>query len=277
MTTDQLNTDSTDLDVSQVELRYRVRNGQGMLPALRNLSLHIPQNTFVTMVGPSGCGKTTLLKIVAGLLKPSAGMVTLGGRSLEATRDERALVFQDASLFPWYTVEKNATYGLVTRGVSGREARARVKPVLEMVGLGGFEKAYPHELSGGMQQRVNLARALAVQPSLLLMDEPFAALDAQTREHMQAELLNIWAQSNVTVLFITHQIDEAIYLGDRVVVLSSRPGRVVADIPIELERPRALRVKREQKFINYEDQIWDMIESQTAPIRRESAAAKVGE
>jgi len=257
-------TASADLVATDVGLRYQVASRKAEVEALRGLSLTIRSGTFVTMVGPSGCGKTTFLKAVAELVSPTAGSITLGGRSLQETRDQRAMVFQDASLFPWFTVEKNAAYGLRMRGVNAREARARVRPVIEMVGLAGFEKAYPHELSGGMQQRVNLARALSVEPRLLLMDEPFAALDAQTREYMQAELMRIWNQSRVTVLFITHQIDEAVYLGDRVVVLSSRPGRVVADIPIELDRPRDLRVKRDKRFSEYEEQIWSLLEIRQA-------------
>jgi NitT/TauT family transport system ATP-binding protein len=173
---------------------------------------------------------------------------------------DRAVVFQDPSLLPWRTVLNNVLYGLECVGVGRRESRERAERFIAMVGLRGFEHHYPYELSGGMQQRVNLARALVVDPQILLMDEPFAALDAQTRELMQEELLTIWAQAGKTVLFITHQIDEAVYLSDRVVVFSGRPGKVKDIIPIGIERPRKLRLKREPRFHKIEDQIWTLIE-----------------
>jgi NitT/TauT family transport system ATP-binding protein len=169
-------------------------------------------------------------------------------------------VFQDASLLPWRTVLKNVVYGLECAGVPARQARVRAASFIEMVGLSGFEHHYPHELSGGMQQRVNLARALVMDPEILLMDEPFASLDAQTRELMQEELLQIWARAKKTVLFVTHQIDEAIYLSDRVVVFSRRPGTVKEIIPVAIERPRPLGVKREPRFHAIEDRIWSLIE-----------------
>jgi NitT/TauT family transport system ATP-binding protein len=172
------------------------------------------------------------------------------------------MVFQDAALFPWYTVLGNVSYGLQCQGVSKREAHERALPLIKMVGLAGFESKYPYQLSGGMQQRANLARALTVDPEILLMDEPFAALDAQTRELMQAELLRIWAQARKTVLFITHQIDEAIYLSDRVIVMSARPGRILADIPVDLPRPRELHIKRTPGFVALVDRIWELISTQ---------------
>ena len=178
------------------------------------------------------------------------------------------MVFQEASLFPWFSVARNVGYGLECRKIPRAEAIRRAQPFIEMVGLAGFEKHYPYELSGGMQQRANLARALAVDPAVLLMDEPFAALDAQTREMMQAELLDIWSQTSKTVLFITHQINEAIYLSDRVIVMSARPGRVIADIEIDLPRPRGLDIKRHEQFLKYEDQIWAMIETQARATMR---------
>jgi NitT/TauT family transport system ATP-binding protein len=240
---------------------YQPRTGSRLL-AIDRLNLGIEEGEFVSIVGPSGCGKTTFLKIVDGLLRATSGRLMLDGRAISEPGRDRAIVFQDSSLFPWYTVLRNVAYGLECQGVKGREARERAMPLIKLVGLAGFEQHYPYELSGGMQQRVNLARALTVNPELLLMDEPFAALDAQTREIMQAELLRIWNQAHKTVLFITHQIDEAIFLSDRVIVMSARPGRVIADLRIELPRPRELRVKRNAQFLQYVDETWDLIESQ---------------
>jgi NitT/TauT family transport system ATP-binding protein len=240
---------------------YQPRSGSRLL-AIDRLNLGIEEGEFVSIVGPSGCGKTTFLKIVDGLLRPTAGRLLLDGRAINAPGRDRAIVFQDSSLFPWYTVIRNVAYGLECQGIRGREARARAIPLIKLVGLDGFEQHYPYELSGGMQQRVNLARALTVDPELLLMDEPFAALDAQTREIMQSELLRIWNQAHKTVLFITHQIDEAIFLSDRVIVMSARPGRIIADLRIDIPRPRELRIKRSPQFLQYVDETWNLIESQ---------------
>jgi NitT/TauT family transport system ATP-binding protein len=252
---------------------YQPRTGARLL-AIDDLSTSIEEGEFVSIVGPSGCGKSTFLKIVDGLIRPTSGQLRLDGRSIVAPGLDRAMVFQDASLFPWYTVLRNVSYGLECQGVGGREARQRSAPYIELVGLVGFEHHYPYELSGGMQQRVNLARALAVNPELLLMDEPFAALDAQTRELMQSELLSIWQRARKTVLFITHQIDEAIYLSDRVLVMSARPGRLLADIRIDIPRPRELEVKRTPRFMDYVDQIWRLIEGQVK--RSMTADQRVG-
>jgi NitT/TauT family transport system ATP-binding protein len=207
-------------------------------PVLEAVNLIAGGGEFVSIVGPSGCGKTTLLQILDGLLLPTRGHVLVDGRPVDGPGRDRAVVFQDPALLPWRTVLRNVTYGLECLKVDAREARRAAEWWLDFVGLSGFGLHYPYELSGGMQQRVNLARALAVDPSILLMDEPFAALDAQTRESMQAELLAIWERSPKTVVFVTHDIGEAIFLADRVVVLSSRPGRVRAAIPVPLPRPR---------------------------------------
>jgi NitT/TauT family transport system ATP-binding protein len=240
---------------------YQPRTGNRVL-AIEALSTSIGDGEFVSILGPSGCGKSTFLKIVDGLITPTGGHLLVDGQRMDRPGQDRAMVFQDASLFPWYTVVRNVSYGLECQGVSAKEARARALPFVKLVGLGGFESHYPYELSGGMQQRVNLARALAVNPGMLLMDEPFAALDAQTRELMQAELLRVWNEQQKTVLFITHQIDEAVYLSDRVIVMSARPGRVIADITIEIPRPRELTVKRSPLFHEYVDRIWELIEGQ---------------
>ena len=215
---------------------------------------------FVSIVGPSGCGKTTFLSVVDGLIPATSGQIVVDGDVVAKPGPDRAVVFQDASLLPWRTVLKNIVYGLECQGVNGREANERAAHFIDMVGLRNFEHHYPYELSGGMQQRVNLARALIMDPKILLMDEPFASLDAQTRELMQEELLQIWAKAGKTVLFVTHQIDEAIYLSDRVVVFSGRPGRVKDIIAVDIERPRRLGLKREPRFHALEDRIWGLIE-----------------
>ena len=228
--------------------------------ALDDVNLKVMEGEFVSIVGPSGCGKTSFLSVVDGLIAATAGRVMVDGQVVAGPGPDRAMVFQDSSLLPWRTVLRNVVYGLECLGVSASESKVRAQQFIGIVGLTGFEDHYPHELSGGMQQRVNLARALVVDPKILLMDEPFAALDAQTREVMQEELLQIWLRAKKTVLFITHQIDEAIYLSDRVVVFSARPGRVKKVIDIDLERPRKLRIKREPRFHAIEDEIWGLIE-----------------
>ncbi|HEY8860793.1 MAG TPA: ABC transporter ATP-binding protein [Candidatus Limnocylindria bacterium] len=247
------------LSARGVRMEYRDRSSDTRLVAIEAMDLDIADGEFVSLLGPSGCGKSTFLKIVNGLLLATAGEIRL---RRNAKGREDAMVFQDAALFPWYSVLDNVAYGLVCAGVPNAEARKRAAPLVELVGLAGFETKYPYQLSGGMQQRANLARALAVNASILLMDEPFASLDAQTREIMQAELLRIWNAARTTVVFVTHQIDEAVYLSDRVVVMSSRPGRILADIPIELPRPRPLEVKRTPTFATYADQIWKLLSIQ---------------
>lgn len=247
------------LKAESISMEYvHPRTGRTVL-AIEELSAEIEPQQFVTLVGPSGCGKSTFLKIANGLLRPTSGSISLHGQNVEKASGSRGTVFQDASLLPWYTVVRNAGYGLECQGMSRKEAEERARPVLELVGLSGFEDAHPHELSGGMRQRVNVARALTIDPEILLMDEPFASLDAQTREFMQSELLGIWSQSAKTVLFVTHQIDEAVFLSDRVLVMSARPGRLIADIAVDLPRPRDLRIKRDPRFVELESQVWDLL------------------
>ena len=248
------------LEAQDVRLDYLQPRTNSRLRALGGVDLKVMDGEFVSIVGPSGCGKTTFLSVVDGLIPASAGRVLVDGRAVTKPGPDRAVVFQDASLLPWRTVLGNVRYGLECLNLGGREAKERAAHFIEMVGLSGFEHHYPYELSGGMQQRVNLARALVVDPKILLMDEPFASLDAQTREVMQEELLQIWLKAKKTVLFVTHQIDEAIYLSDRVIVFSGRPGRVKQSIPVTIERPRRLAVKRETRFHAIEDAIWTLIE-----------------
>lgn len=230
------------------------------LNVLDNIRLDVATGEFVALVGPSGCGKTTFLRIIAGLEDSDDGTITIDGKPVTKPGVDRGFVFQADSLLPWRNVYRNASIGLEVNGRIRAEEKSRTQALLRLVGLAGFEGYRPQQLSGGMRQRVNLARALAVNPEVLLMDEPFAALDAQTREIMQTELLRIWSEGRKTVLFITHQIDEAVYLSDRVVVFSRRPGRINQIVPIALPRPRALGIKRSPEFVAYVDQIWRLIE-----------------
>ena len=248
------------LEAQDVRLDYLQPRTNSRLRALGGIDLKVMDGELVSIVGPSGCGKTTFLSVVDGLIPASAGRILVDGRVVTKPGPDRAVVFQDASLLPWRTVLGNVRYGLECLKVGAREARERATHFINLVGLSGFEDHYPYELSGGMQQRVNLARALVVDPKILLMDEPFASLDAQTREVMQEELLQIWLKAKKTVLFVTHQIDEAIYLSDRVIVFTGRPGRVKQSIPVTIERPRRLAVKREAHFHGIEDAIWSLIE-----------------
>jgi len=232
----------------------------GTLDVLRKISVDIEEGEFISIAGPSGCGKTTFLRIVGGLEKACSGEVRLDGQIIDRPGANRGFVFQQDNLLPWRNVMSNAEIGPEIGGYRNAEQRKGTLELLKLVGLAGFEKYYPRQLSGGMRQRVNLARALAVNPAILLMDEPFAALDAQTREIMQTELLRIWEQGRKTVLFVTHQIDEAVYLSDRVLVFGRRPGHIREIVPIDLPRPRALGLKRTPEFIRYVDHIWTLIE-----------------
>ena len=232
----------------------------GDLQVLQNIDLAVERGEFIAVVGPSGCGKTTFLRMVAGLEPVSSGTILLDGQKLSGPGGNRGFVFQNDSLLPWRTVLANALIGPEVMGQVGANERQRTLDLLKLVGLGGFEAYYPRQLSGGMRQRVNLARALAIDPEILLMDEPFASLDAQTREIMQTELLRIWEQGRKTVLFVTHQIDEAVFLSDRVLVFARRPGRLQESVEIKLPRPRELTIKRSPEFVEYVDHIWRLIE-----------------
>jgi NitT/TauT family transport system ATP-binding protein len=249
------------LEARNVSLSYRSERTGGMVEALRDVSFDLQPGEFVSIVGPSGCGKSTLLNIIDGLLPATSGEFLLDGRPVREPGRDRALVFQEPSLLPWRTVLRNITFGLECHKIASAEAKQRALALIRLVGLDGFANAYPYELSGGMQQRVNLARALAVDPEVLLMDEPFAALDAQTREAMQAELLRVWERTKKTVLFVTHQIDEAIYLSDRVIVFSSRPGRIAEIITPTLPRPRNLQIKHLPEFHALMERIWSLIQA----------------
>ncbi|MBL8837525.1 MAG: ABC transporter ATP-binding protein [Alphaproteobacteria bacterium] len=233
--------------------------GRAPVKALEPIDLDVADNDFICILGPSGCGKSTLLRIVAGLAEPSAGEVRLDGRAISGPGPDRGMVFQSYTLFPWLTVRGNICFGLNEKGLSKAEQRARADEFIGRVGLTGFEDHFPRQLSGGMQQRTALARALATDPELLLLDEPFGALDNQTRALMQELLLGIWEAHRKTVLFVTHDIDEAIFLATRVVVMSARPGRIKCDIPIALDHPRRYTVKTTPEFAAYKARLTDEI------------------
>lgn len=231
------------------------------MEALGDIDFAVRDREFLTILGPSGSGKTTLLQIIAGLLAPSSGQVVFEGAQPNG-RPLTAVVFQEGALFPWRTVEKNIQFGLEEKGCDKRERRRLAAEFMQLVGLTGFADRYPHQLSGGLKQRVALARALAVNPYLLLMDEPFSALDAQTRVLMQTELSRIWEKARNSVLYVTHNIREAVFLSDRVLILSRRPGRIMDLVAIDLPRPREERVIREKGFQNYVDFLWERIKVQ---------------
>jgi NitT/TauT family transport system ATP-binding protein len=236
--------------------------GDSEVVAVEDLTFDVADGEFVSIVGASGCGKTTILRLIDGLIKPTAGMVSIDGKPVTKPGRDIAFVFQNDGLLPWRTVMNNTVLGPEIQGVAKAAARRIGMDFLRLVGLSGFENHYPHELSGGMRQRVNLARALSVGSDVLLMDEPFASLDAQTREIMQGELMRISRETQKTVVLVTHQIDEAVYLSDRVIVLTARPGRFKQDIVVDLPRPRDLAVKRTSGFVEYVDKIWLMIEEE---------------
>jgi NitT/TauT family transport system ATP-binding protein len=216
-----------------------INNRGERVEALQDVSLTIGDNEFLTILGPSGCGKTTLLRAIAGLTRCDQGEITVGGKPVHGPGPERAMVFQSFALLPWATVMKNIAFGLQLQGVKKAEREARARELAELVGLTGFEDRLPGELSGGMQQRVGLARALAVEPDVLLMDEPFGSVDEQTRRLLQEELLGIWERRRITVVFVTHSIEEAVLLGDRVAVMTPRPGRISEFVTVPIDRPRA--------------------------------------
>jgi NitT/TauT family transport system ATP-binding protein len=227
------------IEIDRLSKTFPARGGDAPVEALKEVSLTINDGEFLTVLGPSGCGKTTLLRILAGLETHDGGEVRVGGKVITGPGPDRAMVFQSFALLPWASVIDNVAFGLELRGVAKSERYARSESLIQLVGLRGFEKRLPGQLSGGMQQRVGLARALAVDPEILLMDEPFGALDEQTRRLLQEELLGIWEQTRKTVLFITHSMEEAVILGDRVVLMSPRPGQIDEIVNVPLSRPRS--------------------------------------
>jgi ABC-type nitrate/sulfonate/bicarbonate transport system ATPase subunit len=250
------------LTLSHVSMRFRSRRGYEIL-ALDDVSFTVPDREIAVLVGTSGCGKSTILRLAAGLLTPSSGELHLDGRVVSGPGADRGMVFQSYTLFPWLTVRRNVEFGLTIKGVPAEE-RARISQhYIKLVGLSGFETVYPKELSGGMMQRVAIARALANDPEILLMDEPFGALDAQTRTIMQELLLRVWEESHKTILFVTHDIEEATFLGDRLFVMSARPGRIKEEIAVPIPRSRSLEVITTPAFMQTKRRVLGLIREES--------------
>ncbi len=251
--------DTPVLTLSGVSMSFPGRDRP--VEVLRDISLVVGSSDFVCLLGPSGCGKSTILNLAAGLLTPHAGTVAYGAGSADDRAYYTAMVFQDASLFPWRTVQDNVAVGLEVKGVGKRERLQAAREVLKLVNLTGYERHYPHQLSGGMRQRVALARALACKPKVLLMDEPFGALDAQTREVMQLELLRIWSETKTAILFVTHSIDEALLLADRIAMVGDRPGRLIREFVPPFPRPRRRGLAGDPIFGSLREEIWSILET----------------
>ncbi len=256
----------TKLKIDNVVKEYNGNKGKTV--ALNGVSLDIKENEFICVVGPSGCGKSTLLNIIAGLLEPTSGAVYLDGEKIEGTGVERGVVFQGYALFPWRTVLKNVMFGLEMKRVPKAQAEEIAKKYIKAVGLEGFEHAYPKELSGGMRQRVAIARAYAADPEVLLLDEPFGALDAQTRVQLQSELLNTWEHEKKTCFFITHDVDEAIILAQRVIIMSARPGRIKRIVDIDIPYPRTQATKTDSRFLELKTEIWNEVYQEFLEVKK---------
>lgn len=252
--------------IDQVVKTYQTRTGETV--ALNGVTLDIMENEFISVVGPSGCGKSTLLNIIAGLLEPTSGTVYVDGKPVTGPGPERGVVFQQYALFPWLTVLDNVEFGLKLKGVTGEKARHEALKYIKMVDLENFVNAYPKELSGGMKQRVAIARAYAVNPQVLLMDEPFGALDAQTRTQLQTELLTTWEQERKTCFFITHDVDEAIILGQKVIIMSARPGRIKEIVDVTIPYPRTQETKMAPEFLELKNYIWSQVYQEYLEIRK---------
>jgi NitT/TauT family transport system ATP-binding protein len=248
------------ISVRDVTKTFPLRTAPTRIAAIDGVSFDVRAGEFLVLVGPSGCGKSTLLDLIAGLTEPAGGQVLLNGKPIDGPGLDRGVVFQQYALFPWRTAQANVEFGLEVKGIGRRQRTERARAMLELVGLAGFGDRYPHELSGGMKQRVAIARSLAYEPDVLLMDEPYAALDAQTRESLQDELLAVWKRTGTTIVFITHSIDEAVYLGERVAVMTSRPGRIKASIDVSLDPPRPGEDPRSTpQFTAKRREIWELL------------------
>ena len=245
--------------VEAIEVNKTFGRGKGKVTAIRDLNMQVEENEFTVLVGPSGCGKSTFLYMVAGFERPTSGKILLDGQPIEKPGPDRGFVFQEFVLYPWRTVLGNVTFGLEIAGMKKEEAQKEAMRYIEMVGLRGFEDKYPHTLSGGMKQRVGIARALAYNPEVLLMDEPFGSLDAQTRKVMQGELVRIWEEMKKTVIFVTHSVIEATYLADKIVVMTARPGKVKGIVDVDLPRPRDYTGG---KYLKIRKQVLDLVEEE---------------
>ncbi|MDO4766374.1 MAG: ABC transporter ATP-binding protein [Eubacteriales bacterium] len=257
---------SVKLKIEGVRKVFSGRNGE--MVALNGIDLDIKENEFICVVGPSGCGKSTLLNIIAGLHEPTSGRVLCDGVEVKGTGTERGVVFQQYALFPWMTVKKNVMFGLGLKGIKGAEAEEIAMKYIKMVQLEDFVNHYPKELSGGMKQRVAIARAYAVNPSVLLMDEPFGALDAQTRTQLQQELLETWEKERKTCFFITHDVDEAIILAQKVIIMSARPGRIKEIVDIDIPYPRNQETKMSERFLELKNHIWSQVYQEYLEVRK---------
>ena len=257
------------IEVSGLGKRFS-RAGKEVV-ALQGFDLQVAEGEFIAIVGPSGCGKSTFLHMLGGFEPITEGQLLFNGKPVTAPGPDRGVVFQEFALYPWRTVAENITWGLEVQGKSRAERRAVADRLLAKVGLTHFRDHYPAELSGGMKQRVAIARTLAFDPRMLLMDEPFGALDAQNRELMQEELQTLWYETRKTVIFITHDIEEAVYLADRVIVFTARPGRTKADVSIDLARPRSIEIKKTAAYADYRNRIWDLLRDEVLQARKEFA------
>lgn len=266
--------DGVKLNIRNVS---KVFNGKKTsVEALQSTTFEVREGEFVTILGPSGCGKSTILRVVAGLVEPSSGQVLLDGREITGPGPDRGMVFQSYTLFPWLTVQKNIEFGLELRQVHKDTRSATAKHYLDLIGLSGFENAFPVNLSGGMKQRVAIARALANDPEILLMDEPFGALDAQTRTIMQELLLQAWEETKKTILFVTHDVEEAIFLGDTVYIMTARPGMIKEAIKITLPRPRTYEMKEEPEFLAVKRRVLELIREESIKAANAVAALNGG-
>lgn len=266
---DQLKPGGIPLKIEGVSKTFTGR--AGTVEALRPVDVDVEAGQFICLLGPSGCGKSTLLSIIAGLEIPTSGVIWAGGRKVRGPGTDRVLLFQEAALFPWLDVQRNVEFGLRQAGLSAKERAATAQRYIELVHLKGFERSYVHQLSGGMRQRAAIARALAIDPAILLMDEPFGALDALTRDRLHAELESIWAATRKTVLFVTHNVREAVALGNRVLVFSPRPGRILRDFHIDLPRPRSLE---DHTLVDYTAEIMSVLQDAMAAQEQEDTNGK---
>jgi len=262
----------TKIRIRDVDKVFQVRDADEPFVALDGVDLDVREGEFLTLVGPSGCGKSTLLDLIAGLTEPTGGEILIEGAPISGPGLDRGIVFQQYALFPWRTAQANVEFGLEAKAVPRKERRQRARHYLDLVGLTGFEERFPHELSGGMRQRVAIARSLAFDPDVLLMDEPFAALDAQTRESLQEELLRIWNKTGKTIVFITHGIDEAVYLGQRVAVMTSRPGRIKEIVEVAFDS-RADDLRAGPAFGEYRHHVWTLLRDEVAAAQAQERKA----